>query len=55
VNQTGPRPTVARFGEVYACSPATLIVQRNELTLIEVWNPQPDDDHDFLLMTRVGR
>jgi hypothetical protein len=41
---------VARFDEVFACSPATRISLRNEPTLIEFWNPHPDDDHDFLLM-----
>jgi hypothetical protein len=50
VKETGPKQTVARFGEVYAFSPATLLVHRDEPTLMEFWNLQPDDDHDFLLM-----
>ena len=50
IKGTGPRETVARFGEVYAFAPATIIVHRDEPTLIEFWNLQPDDDHDFMLM-----
>jgi plastocyanin len=50
IKETGPKETVARFGEVYAFSPATIIVHRDEATLIEFWNLQPDDDHDFMLM-----
>ena len=50
IKETGPKETVARFGEVYAFAPATLIVHRDEPTLIEFWNLQPDDDHDFMLM-----
>lgn len=50
IKETGPKETVARFGEVYAFSPATIIVHRDEPTLIEFWNLQPDDDHDFMLM-----
>ncbi len=50
IKETGPRETVARYGEVYAFAPATFIVHREEPTLIEFWNLQPDDDHDFMLM-----
>ena len=50
IKETGPKETVARFGEVYAFAPATIIVHRDEPTLIEFWNLQPDDDHDFMLM-----
>ena len=50
IKETGPKETVARFGEVYAFAPATFIVHRDEPTLIEFWNLQPDDDHDFMLM-----
>lgn len=50
VKETGPKPTVARFGEVYAFSPALVVVHRDEPTLIAFWNLQPDDDHDFMLM-----
>jgi plastocyanin len=50
IKETGPRETVAQYGEVYAFAPSTLIVHRDEPTLIEFWNLQPDDDHDFMLM-----
>jgi plastocyanin len=50
IKETGPKQTVSRFGEVYAFAPGTLIVHRDEPTLIEFWNLQPDDDHDFMLM-----
>ncbi len=50
VKETGPKPTVARFGEVYAFSPAFIAVHRDEPTWIRFWNLQPDDDHDFMLM-----
>jgi plastocyanin len=49
IKETGPKETVAAFGEVYAFAPATIIVHRDEPTLIEFWNLQPDDDHDFML------
>ena len=50
IRETGPKETVARFGEVYAFSPATFVVHREEPTAIEFWNLQPDDEHDFMLM-----
>lgn len=50
VKETGPRQTVARFGEVYAFSPSTIVVHRNQPTRITFWNLQPDDDHDFALV-----
>jgi plastocyanin len=50
IKENGPKETVARYGEVYAFAPATLIVHRDEPTQIEFWNLQPDDDHDFMLM-----
>lgn len=50
IKETGPKETVATFGEVYAFSPATIVVHRDEPTLIEFWNLQPDDEHDFMLM-----
>jgi hypothetical protein len=49
IKETGPKETIKAFGEVYAFSPATIIVHRDEPTLIEFWNLQPDDDHDFML------
>ena len=48
--ETGPRATVARFGEVYAFTPAFLAVRRDQPTEISFWNLQPDDDHDFMLV-----
>ena len=50
IKETGPKETVARFGEVYAFSPTFLAVHRDEPTLIRFWNLQPDDEHDFMLM-----
>ncbi len=50
IKETGPKETVARFGEVYAFSPSFFVVHRDEATLVEFWNLQPDDDHDFMLM-----
>jgi plastocyanin len=50
VKEGGPKETVARFGEVYAFSPAFIAVRRDEPTLIRFWNLQPDDNHDFMLV-----
>ncbi len=50
IKETGPKETVARFGEVYAFSPSFIAVHREEPTWIRFWNLQPDDDHDFMLM-----
>ncbi len=50
IKEGGPRETVAAYGEVYAFAPALIVVHRDEPTLIEFWNLQPDDDHDFMLM-----
>jgi plastocyanin len=49
VQETGPKETVARFGEVYAFSPAFLAIHRDEPTEIDFWNLQADDEHDFML------
>ncbi len=49
IKETGPKETVARFGEVYAFSPSFIAVHRDEPTAISFWNLQPDDDHDFML------
>lgn len=48
--ESGPKETVATFGEVYAFSPATIALQRDQPTAITFWNLQADDDHDFMLM-----
>ncbi len=50
VKETGPKETIARFGEVYAFSPAFIAVHRDEPTQIRFWNLQPDDEHDFMLV-----
>jgi plastocyanin len=50
VKETGPAATVAHFGEVYAFSPALIVVHRGEPTMITFWNLQPDDNHDFALL-----
>jgi plastocyanin len=50
IKENGPRETVAKYGEVYAFAPATILVHRDQPTQIEFWNLQPDDDHDFMLM-----
>lgn len=50
VKETGPKATVAKFGEVYAFSPSFLAVHREQPTQIEFWNLQPDDEHDFALL-----
>jgi plastocyanin len=51
VKETGPRETVAKFGEVYAWSPSFIAVHRNEPARIRFWNLQPDDLHDFMLVS----
>lgn len=48
--ESGPKETVKAFGEVYAFSPATFAVHRDEPTMITFWNLQGDDEHDFMLM-----
>jgi plastocyanin len=55
VKETGPKETVAKFGEVYAFSPAFFAVHRDEPTMIRFWNLQPDDNHDFMLIDPQSR
>lgn len=50
VKETGPKESVARFGEVYSFAPAFFAVHRDEATQIRFWNLQPDDKHDFMLV-----
>jgi plastocyanin len=50
VRETGPGPTVKKFGEVYAFDPSFVAVHREQPTQIEFWNLQPDDEHDFALL-----
>lgn len=49
VNETGPKASIAHFGEVYAFSPNFIAVHRDEPTRITLWNLQPDDEHDFMI------
>ncbi|MGO8927821.1 MAG: hypothetical protein ACLQU3_13145 [Limisphaerales bacterium] len=55
VNETGPKETVEKFGEVYAFSPNFFAVHREEPTMIRFWNLQPDDNHDFMLIDPHSR
>jgi plastocyanin len=50
IKETGPKETVARFGEVYAFAPSFIAVHRDEPTAISFWNLQSDDEHDFMLV-----
>jgi plastocyanin len=54
VKETGPKPTIEHFGEVYAFSPAFIGVHREQPVRITLWNLQPDDEHDFMLEDRPG-
>jgi plastocyanin len=49
IKESGPRETVAKFGEVYAWSPTFIAVRREVPTMLTFWNLQPDDEHDFML------
>ncbi len=49
VKETGPRETVAKFGEVYAFSPTLIAIRREVPTMLTFWNLQSDDQHDFML------
>ena len=50
IRETGPRETVARFGETYAFSPSFLALEVGVPTEIEFWNLQPDDVHDVFFV-----
>lgn len=54
VKETGPKATVAKFGEVYGFSPTLFVVQENQPTRIRFWNLQPDDTHNFELLGPHG-
>src|SRR5580658_3617014 len=49
VKETGPKETVAKFGEVYAFAPSFIAVHQDEPTRLTFWNLQADDEHDFML------
>jgi plastocyanin len=55
IKETGPRQTVAKFGEVYAFSPTFIAVHREAPTMLTFWNLQPDDEHDFMLASPDSR
>ncbi len=50
IKETGPKETVAKFGEVYTFSPSFIAVHRDKPTMISFRNLQPDDEHDFMLV-----
>ncbi len=54
VKETGPKETVAKFGEVYAWSPTFIAARREVPTMLTFWNLQPDDEHDFMLAAPDG-
>ena len=49
IKETGPKETVAKFGEVYAFSPTLIAIRREVPTMLTFWNLQSDDEHDFML------
>ena len=49
IKETGPKETVAKFGEVYGFAPSFIAVYKDEPTRLTFWNLQPDDEHDFML------
>ncbi|HUA36618.1 MAG TPA: hypothetical protein VMA09_23645 [Candidatus Binataceae bacterium] len=55
VKETGPKETVAKFGEVYAFAPSFIAVNRDTPTMLTFWNLQPDDEHDFMLTAPDGK
>lgn len=55
IKETGPKAAVTRFGEVYAFSPTSIFVHEGQPTTIAFWNLQPDDEHDFAIVTSQGR
>jgi hypothetical protein len=55
VKETGPKETVARFGEVYSFSPTFIAARRERPLLLRFWNLQPDDEHDFALLGAKGQ
>ena len=54
IKETGPKETVAKFGEVYAFSPTFIAIRRDAPTMLTFWNLQPDDEHDFMLAAPDG-
>ena len=54
IKETGPKETIAKFGEVYAWSPTFMAIRREVPTMLTFWNLQPDDEHDFMLAAPEG-
>lgn len=54
IKETGPKDTVAKFGEVYAFSPTFIAIRREVPTALTFWNLQSDDEHDFMLAAPDG-
>lgn len=50
IKETGPKQTIARFGEVYVFAPSFFAVHRDEPTAVSFWNLQADDEHDIMLV-----
>jgi plastocyanin len=48
--ESGPKESLAAFGESYAFVPSTFAVRQNEPTEIIFWNLQGDDEHDVMLL-----
>jgi plastocyanin len=54
VKENGPAATVKTFGEVYGFSPNFIAVHRDQPLRLVFWNLQPDDEHDFMLLSPDG-
>lgn len=48
--ESGPKESLAAFGESYAFVPSTFAVREDEPTEIVFWNLQGDDEHDVMLL-----
>ena len=48
--ESGPKDSLAAFGESYAFVPSTFAVREDEPTEIVFWNLQGDDEHDVMLL-----
>jgi plastocyanin len=55
IKETGPKETIARFGETYAFSPSFITLYRDKPTTLHFRNLQPDDEHDFSVLDRNGK
>lgn len=48
--ESGPKESLAAFGESYAFVPSTFSVRQDEPTEVVFWNLQGDDEHDVMLL-----